>query len=91
MLSIFQCTAVVVVDSNYRTNTCCLLYRETIVLVTGTGTGNQTVYYKPRTKLEPGEPDVGTTTGNYYFGFYAVIYYKSQIKVILFNKENRRT
>ena len=32
-------------------------------MITGTVTGNQTLYYKPGTKLEPGEPNTGETTG----------------------------
>ena len=63
MLSVFQCKAVAVVDSGYKTNTCCLLYREPVTMVTGTGTGNQTLYFKPGTKLEPLDPNTGETTG----------------------------
>ena len=63
MVSVFQCKAVVV-DSSYKTNTCCLLYREPVAMVTGTGTGNQTLYYKPGTKLEQGETNIWTTNGN---------------------------
>ena len=37
-------------------------------MATGTGTGKRTLYYKPGTQLEPGEPgepNVAATTGNY--------------------------
>ena len=57
---VFQCTAVVAEDK-YKTRRCCLLYSE-VVMVTQTGSGNYTLYYKPGTKVAPWKPDVPTTS-----------------------------
>ena len=57
---VFQCTAVLT-ESSYKIKTCCLLYNNPVVMVSGTGTG--TLYYKPTTIVLPKKD--GADAGNF--------------------------